>query len=220
MNDKEDQGTENVYVVYNHSTLATSDQAKHLLIRAIRAHGPISMNHLKFLVNIPIDKMDTIIKDIDVKTIYVGNERTPMLLMSEELPQLDHITNISSEMRLLSLYDPDVEPRWTEIVSRYGDKWVYPLMCRTSIVGALEIWEMSGCIEIRSIDIDSLGLLPEVLNAIDTMMRFYDMKGVDIVRIRKILNMDYKSLDSITINTLINHGYQPVNGFYAKGRFD
>ena len=81
------------------------------------------------------------------------------------------------------------------------------------------MWSMSGCIEIRSMDLDSPELLPEALEAIDQTMGYYRMRGVDVVRIREILNTDVDVLDQPLVDVLESSGYHKVNGFYAKGDF-
>jgi ATP-dependent Lhr-like helicase len=78
---------------------------------------------------------------------------------------------------------------------------------------------MSGCIEVRGMDLDSPDLLPDVLSALDRLMGFFGMKGVDIVRIREILGTDASELDDEKVKSLTDSGYRYVNGFYAKGDF-
>ena len=79
---------------------------------------------------------------------------------------------------------------------------------------------MSGCIEIRSMDMDDPEMMPDVLAAIDHMMGFYHQKGIEIVRIREILSVDASDLDDEKVKALETAGYVFVNGFYAKGNFD
>ena len=86
--------------------------------------------------------------------------------------------------------------------------------------GALEVWEMSGCVEIRSMDMDDPSMLSDVLKGIDNFMRFFNMKGTDIVRIREILSKDVADIDRDMEKALKENGYRFVNGFYAKGRFN
>jgi ATP-dependent Lhr-like helicase len=50
-------------------------------------------------------------------------------------------------------------------------------------------------------------------------MGFFNMKGVDIVRIREILTKDVADIDEGMKKALEDRGYVFVNGFYAKGRF-
>ena len=216
--EREDWGTENTYAVYRPGT-PEGDPAKDLVRRAIRAYGPIPTASMRFLVDIPLDEIERYAQEVGASTISVGEGQVPMLVMSDELPALEKVPEQDFPVRVLSLYDPDLGSKWAEISSRYGDRWIYPLVRGDTVVGALELWEMSGCIEIRMMDLDAPELLPDALSAIDSMMGFYGMKGTDIVRIREIMNTDAEKLDDGMVSVLTENGYHFVNGFYAKGRF-
>ena len=216
--EKEDWGTENTYAIYTPGQ-PEGDPRVTLVERAIRAYGPIPVNAMRFLVDIPLDDLEAIARQVGAETIAVGEGQVPMLVMANEIPLLERVPEADHRIRLLSLYDPDLGSKWAEIASRYGDKWIYPLVRGINVVGALEIWEMSGCIEVRSMDMDSPDMLSDVLDAIDSVMGFFRQKGTDIVRIREILNTDAENLDKGMKSVLASHGYEFVNGFYAKGRF-
>lgn len=217
--EREDWGTENTYAVYRPGE-PEGDPATELVRRALRAYGPIPSASMRFLVDIPMDEIESIAAGLGATTISVGEGQVPMLVMADELPALEEVPEQEFPVRVLSLYDPDLGSKWAEISSRYGDRWVYPLVRGNTVVGAMELWEMSGCIEVRAMDLDSPDLLPEALDAVDAMMGFYRMKGTDIVRIREILNVDAADLDRTTVGVLESHGYHLVNGFYACGRFE
>ncbi len=217
--EREDWGTENTYAVYRPGE-PEGDPATELVRRALRAYGPIPSASMRFLVDIPMDEIERIAASLGATTISVGEGQVPMLVMADELPVLEEVPEQEFPVRVLSLYDPDLGSKWAEISSRYGDKWVYPLVRGNTVVGAMELWEMSGCIEVRAMDLDSPDLLPEALDAVDAMMGFFRMKGTDIVRIREILNVDAADLDQTAVGILESHGYHLVNGFYACGRFE
>src|SRR5436309_15006455 len=48
-----------------------------------------------------------------------------------------------------------------------------------------EIWEMSGCIEVREMDLASPDQLDEAIAALTRMMRFYAMRGVGVLRVTR-----------------------------------
>lgn len=217
--EKEDWGTENTYAVFRPG-IPEGDPAKDLIAKAIRAYGPIPAQGLRYIVGAPLDVVESTAADIGAKVIAVGDGQSPMYIMEDEIPALDAVKEEEYPLRLLSLFDPDLGSKWAEIAARYGDRWIFPLVKGTMIVGALEIWEMSGCIEIRSMDMDDPEMFPEVLKTIDHMMGFYNQKGIDIVRIREVLSVDVADLDDAKVKALEDSGYAFVNGFYAKGRFD
>ena len=215
---REDWGTENTYVVYRPGE-PEGNPSEDILKRAIGAFGPIPVNALRFMVDLPLDEIERMALAVGAKTISVGEGHTPMLIMEDEVPALESMEPVEQNVRLLSLYDPDVASKWAEISSRYGDKWIYPFARGSTIVGAVEMWEMSGCIEIRALDLDSPDLLSEALDALDFMMGYFRMKGTDIIRIREILNTDAADFEEDTVALLTSKGYSFINGFYAKGDY-
>ena len=216
--EKEDWGTENNYQVYE-PRITRYDPIPELVEKVVRAYGPIPPMAIRYITGADPQEAIRIATEKGASTILVGDAQTPMLVMSEEIPDITRTMDEDREIRIYSLFDPDLGSKWAEISSRYGDRWIYPLVMDSRVVGALEVWEMSGCIEIRSMDMDDPSMLSDVLKSVDRFMRFFNMKGVEIVRIREILTRDAAELDDNTKRILEDNGYEFVNGFYAKGRF-
>ncbi|MCQ2053370.1 MAG: ATP-dependent helicase, partial [archaeon] len=217
-NEKDDGGIENNYQVYEPS-ITRDDPTPDLVEMAIRAYGPIPPMAIKYIIGTDPQKVVSIAQERGASTILVGEGQTAMLVMNNEISKITEYISDSNEVRICSLFDPDLGSKWAEISSRYGDKWIYPMISNGHVVGAAEIWEMSGCIEIRSMDMNDPVILPEVLKAVDRFMHFFNMKGVDIIRIREILTKDAADLDTETVKILSDNGYKFINGFYAKGKF-
>ena len=214
---REDWGTENTYSRYTPEPL-TEDPVPSLVEQSVKAYGPIPVMALRYLLGIDPDAAVRIATSIGAKTIYVGEGHTPMLVMEDEIPKMAEVV-LPEGITVMSLFDPALSAKWAEISARYGDRWIYPLVRGSAIVGAVEMWEMSGCIEIRSMDLDDPGDLADALDALDRMMGFYKMKGTDIIRIREVKNVDAAELEQPVRDVLEKAGYRFVNGFYAKGRF-
>ncbi len=217
-NEKEDWGTENDYEVY-HPNDVKEDPIPGLFLQAVKAYGPIPPMAFRFILGIGPDDALALAKSMNISTILVGDGQTPMLVMSNEVGKISEPIKEDDSIRIYSLFDPDLASKWAEISSRYGDRWIYPLVRDSHVIGALEIWEMSGCIEIRSMDMDDPSMLPDVLKAVDRLMKFFNMKGTEIVRIREILTKDPENMDEEIISILEENGYVLVNGFFAKGNF-
>ena len=215
-NEREDWGTENTYEVYT-PTPIDYDPIAPLVKQTLRAYGPIPVMAMRYILGLDPEVAKSIAEGMGACTIYVGDGHTPMLVFPDEIPKMRSV-KLSDEIIVMSLFDPVLSPKWAEISARYGDKWIYPLVRGCSIVGALELWEMSGCIEIRGMDLDDPSMLPSALRAIDRMMGFYRMKGVDVVRLREIMKVDPESIDEPTKAILEGNGYHYINGFFAKGR--
>ena len=216
--DREDWGTENNYQVYE-PNITRYDPLPDMIEKAVRAYGPIPPMAIRYLTGADPQTAVRIATERGASTILVGDGQAPMLVMTDEIPKITEPIEEDREIRIYSLFDPDLGSKWAEISSRYGDRWIYPMVMDSRIVGALEVWEMSGCIEIRSMDMDDPAMLNDVLGAVDRFMRFFNMKGTEIVRIREILTKDASELDEDIVKILKDNGYEYVNGFYAKGRF-
>ncbi len=216
--EREDWGTENLYAPF-HPDIPSESPEDWMVKQTITAFGPVPTAAMRYLVSIPEDDIRPAAERVGAVEILVGPGQVPMYIMPDEIPGLNSPEIPEQKMRVLSLYDPDLGSKWAEISSRYGDKWVYPLMKGSRVCGAAEIWEMSGCIEVRSLDLDGPELLGDALGAIDGFMGFFRMKGTDIVRVREILGTDAAELPPETDSVLREHGYVRVNGFYAKGSF-
>lgn len=217
--DREDWGTENTYAPYEPGEPG-EDPALTLTERAIRGYGPVPSGSMRYITGLSAEESEAAAARAGAVTILVGEGQTPMLVMPDELPSLDEVPEQEFPVRVLSPYDPDIGSKWAEIASRYGDKWIYPLVRGDTIVGALEMWEMAGVIDIRGMDMDAPDMLREVLGAVDVIMGFYRQKGMEIVRIREVLGKDAEDLDADVAGVLESCGYHKVNGFYAKGRFN
>jgi ATP-dependent Lhr-like helicase len=217
-NEREDWGTENTYKPY-FPKRPEKDPTEDLVRECIVSYGPIPAQALRFLVGISSEEAEGYAVSAGAEAIFVGGGQNRMYIMPDEIPLIAKVRNRKEKVVIRSLYDPDLGSKWAELSARYGDRWIYPATKGNKVIGALEIWEMSGCIEVRSMDLDSPELLQEVLTATDRLMGFFRMKGVEIVRIREVLGKDAADLDEDKTKCLKENGYRFVNGFYAKGKF-
>lgn len=216
--DRENWVSENIYEAYNPREPYPNPLAR-ISERIVRAFGPIPIQTLRFMLGIAPEDARRLMDEINATEIIVGDTQTPMYVFEEEIPKLEKIHGHESEIRLCTPWDPDISSKWAELSSRYGDRWMYPLIRGSILVGALEMWEMSGCIEIRAFDLNSPDLFPAALKAIDEIMGYYRMKNTDIVRIREVMEKDAAELPEEHSKALEEAGYKFINGFYAKGKF-
>ena len=216
--DREDWGTENHYAVYSPEIPAESPEDR-IVEQAIRAFGPVPVTSVRYIVSVPDGDIDAAAERVGAVRILVGPGQAAMYIMKDELPKLNSPGAAPEETRVLSLFDPDLGSKWAEISARYGDRWIYPVMKGSRVIGAMEIWEMSGAIEVRSVDVDSPDLLADALGAMDRLMGYFKMKGTDIVRVREVLGSDAAELPPEIAEIMRSCGYVFVNGFWAKGRF-
>lgn len=216
--DRENWVSENIYEVFRPED-QREDSLKDLVKNIVGAYGPVPMQAMRFMLGLAPEDVKRLLDEIGVSEIIVGDSQTTMYVFEDEVHNLEEVPEYEPDIRLCTPWDPDISSKWAELSARYGDKWVYPLIRGSELIGALEMWEMSGCIDIRAFDLNHEVLLPDALRAIDDLMGFYNMKGTDIVRIREVMEKDAAELPEETVEILEKSGYVFVNGFYAKGEF-
>src|SRR3989454_5609590 len=108
--------------------------------------------------------MDRLEEDGVVTRILVtGKAESEMYVLATDIPARRKAGGKPGRdpMRVLSLLDPWTQALWAQVASRYGEGWFFPLVKDGDLVGMAEIWEMSGCIEVREMDLASPDLLDE-----------------------------------------------------------
>ena len=214
--DGEDWSRENYYIPYE-APECSGDARRIIVERVLRAFGPMPLYAIKMYTDFPLNEVEVLLQELSAARIIVGDHRTEMAMMPEELEALNSHRPSEEEMVVVSLYDPEVQPMWAEIASRFGEGWIYPILNNGRLVGATEKWEMSGCVELRSLDLDDPGLLPEALRAVDRMMEYYRSVGYDVIRIREVLGKGTEELTDDVHQVLESNGYSRLSGMYAKG---
>jgi len=215
--EREEWSTENVYVAYD-APPAQGDPMGRIVARFLRAHGPVSIYAITSATQFPIAEVQRILSTLDVETITVGESREEMYLFRDELPWLEAASSADGGMRIVSLYDPAVQSMWASIAARFGDRWIYPIIADGRLVGGVEKWNMSGCIEVRELALDDPALLPRALDALDEFMRFYAMMGYELVRVREVMGTAPDKLPEETAKVLAEHGYLLMGDMFVKGR--
>ncbi len=213
----EDWSTENVYIPLR-TRAFEGDAVSTIIERFLRAYGPVPLFAVRAYTGLDIEVLRSALDRLDVETINVGDAQVTMYLLSDELPDLEQGRSASDGVGVYTLQDPLVQPLWAQVASQYGDRWIHPLLESGRLVGAAELWAMSGCMEARSLDLAGI-TLDQALDALDGAMGYYEMQGYDILRLRYVNDVSAEDLDIEAQEALAAHGYHLVNGFWAKGRF-
>ena len=214
--EREEWSSENVYVAYD-APAADGDPLKRVIERHLRAHSPASVYSIAQALRVPANEIERTLGNMDLETISVGPSREEMYLFRDELALLDENRPRDDGMRIVSLNDPGVHSLWASIAARYGDRWVYPIVADGRLVGGLEKWNMSGCIEVRELDLVDPSMLPQALDALDVLMRYHRMMGYELVRLREVLGHQPDALPEEHADTLRQHGYVRMGDMYVKG---
>src|SRR2546428_9528138 len=140
-----------------------------------------------------------------------------MYVLADELSGVRETppTGATDPARILSILDPWTQGLWAQYSARWGEGWFFPIVKDGDLVGMAEIWEMSGCLEIRELDLNTPDLLPETLRAVDRMMEFYRDRGYEIVRLVRAFNKEVPALE--TVKPFLDAGYARLGDFLAKG---
>lgn len=214
--------SKNSYIKADTEPMEESKAKESMVIRFLRGNGPVQLNDIRYYTGFRKGEVESILsKHINtgrVVKIKAGDSQREMYLMEEELNSLEDTKGKELErLRILSRNDPYVRPMWAEIYARYGDDWVYPLVKKGRVVGGIEKWKMSGCIEIRYLDVQDDSLIDETLEAMDELMEFHHLEGYDIIRIKHVNDASPESIDDELLGRFLRFGYRMVQGFLVKG---
>jgi ATP-dependent Lhr-like helicase len=186
--------------------------------RYLRGFGPATVIQVAAYLDTDYDFALSLLRKVGAKSITVGLERTEMFLLPDEMAGLESVPAPEDTLRILSLYDPYLGDKWTELTSRYGEGWFFPLVKAGRIVGMIELWQLAGSVEIRDVQLDDPELLGALIESADRMMPFYGSMGIEILRIRSAFGIDAGQLDDGVKKEFLSRGYAESNGFLVKGR--
>ncbi|MBS3781941.1 MAG: hypothetical protein KGY68_04965, partial [Candidatus Thermoplasmatota archaeon] len=195
---------------------------KKIIERYLKGNGPASFSGIRYYTGFRTDEIESIISELlhkkEIKKLIVGSSQQEMYISEEEVEDIHKAKGGEfDKLRILSKKDPYARPLWADIYRRYGDDWIYPLVKRGEVVGGIEKWEMSGCIEIRHMDLDDESMLPEALNSIDEMMEYHRLDGYDIIRVRNFQNRPVKELEGDVLSLFQENGYVMIQDMLVKG---
>ncbi len=196
----------------------TDSPFERVLRRYLRGFGPATASQAAKYLDIEPEDARALLRKIGTKSVFVGLEKTEMFLMPEELRELEHAHKADDRLHILSLYDPFLSDKWTEVTSRYGEGWIFPLVKNGRIVGMMEKWLMAGSVEIREMQLDEPEMLGQAIDSVDAIMPFYNAQGVEIDRVRRVLGTDIDQLQDDLKAPFISRGYVEANGMLVKGR--
>jgi ATP-dependent helicase Lhr and Lhr-like helicase len=212
----ESWSSENVYMKFDPPAYG-GDAVRDIVERFVRAHGPVPFRAIRQYTRFGKREILDALSSLDLERISVGRENTEMYLMAEEFEALERTVAAPDRVRVCSLYDPIVQPLWAQISSRYGDRWIFPLIQGSRVVGALEKWNMSGLVEVRQLDLEEGSLLPQVVEALEEVIRYHSMAGLDVLRLTEVMGTAVPDLASDVRRVFEERGYMSVGEYLAKG---
>ncbi len=189
-----------------------------VLRRYVRGFGPVTIAQAASYLDIELEEARPLLASIGASSIIVGLEQTEMFLMPEEMEAVEDVPPPPDTLRILSLYDAYLSDKWTEITSRFGEGWIFPLVRHGRIVGMIEKWLLAGSVEVREVILDEQETLGALVDSLDAMMSFYNALGVEILRVTRVFQIDISSLSDDVRAEFLDRGFAESNGMLVKGR--
>ncbi|OGS48407.1 MAG: hypothetical protein A3K68_00475 [Euryarchaeota archaeon RBG_16_68_13] len=212
----------NLYVAYDPPAGEVPEPLEAIVLRFLAAHGPVTSSGIREWARFEWGDVEVLLARLAeagtvAKVLVTGKAEGEMFVLSEDLPGLREADPAASRdpVRVLSLLDPWTQPLWAQVSSRYGDDWIFPLVKDGDLVGMAEIWEMSGCVEVRELDVAAPELLPEAIRALDRMMDYHRARGVDVLRVTRFLGKDVPEVEDLS--PLTRAGFVRFGDFLALG---
>lgn len=214
----------NVYIAYPLRKIVP-DAKRRVILRFLQSSGPSSFTAIRAFTGFSFNDVFTTLNKLEDEKVIrrisvVGETSIDMYILATELDDLvkrPAQEEVRDRLRILSLYDPFVQPMWAELTTKYGEGWIYPLIKNGELVGMVEKWKMSGAVDIREVMLEDDSLLPELLEELDHMMDFYKMMGIEILRIRKVFETPIDELEEGTLEVFRANGYHVLQGMLIKG---
>jgi len=212
----------NLYVAYDPPHAKVADAIETIVRRFLAAYGPVPFSGIREWARFEWDELERLMDRLEqdgvvARILVTGKAESEMYVLAEDLPALRKLAGKpgTDPMRVLSLLDPWTQPLWAQVASRYGEGWFFPLVKDGELVGMAEIWEMSGCIEVRELDLASPELLDEAIAALTRMMTFYAMRGVDVLRVTRFQAKNVPEVEDLS--HWLRAGFIRFSDFLAYG---
>lgn len=212
----------NVYVAFDVRDDLVDGAEDQVILLFLRHSGPAPLSAIREYGRFRWDDLERTMERLEeegtvVRVLVQGKGEGEMFVLADELDALGAAKPEDGQdrTRVLSLLDPWVQPLWAQVAARWGQGWLFPIVRDGGPVGVVEKWEMSGCLEVRSIDLVSPEVLPEALRALDAMMPFYRHRGFEVIRLVGALGKGVAEIEDLS--PFLEAGFAAFDGFLAKG---
>ncbi|MDD4308267.1 MAG: crosslink repair DNA glycosylase YcaQ family protein, partial [Thermoplasmata archaeon] len=203
-----------------------SEAVHSIVMGTLRAQGPISLRSLAYATGFQMRDLKPLVQDeiaagrvSEFSTEGSGKEKS--LILSGEMAALKAQQHEPVQgVRILTVYDPLVQPHRVELRRRFGDSWYYPIFDGPRCVGMMEMWEMSGCLDIREVTLDDPSLLPAFLKALDDFSWYYKQNLMGLIRFKRAFGRDVSELDRGTMQAFKDAGYRRIREWLVKGKVE
>lgn len=212
----------NVYVAYEAAVTPVPDAMEKIVLRFLEANGPTTFSGIREWARFEWAEIEGLIERLEergavARVLVTGRAEAEMYVLTADLPRLRETPAAGARdaMRVLSILDPWAQPLWAQLASRYGEGWYFPLVKDGDLAGMAEVWEMSGCIEVRGLDLLVSELLDDAIAALVRMMDYYRLRSYDVLRVTRFLGKDVSEVEDI--GPWLRAGFVRLSDFLAHG---
>ncbi len=198
---------------------------KAIVERYILGMGPVTFAACRSFTDFPFNEVYAIINElleagIIERILVVGDTSVDMYVHRDDLDRLvatEAKLRLRDRLRVLSLYDPYIQPMWAELTTKYGEGWIFPVVRNGQLCGMVEKWRMSGVVDIREVLLDDPALLEELLDELERGMSFYGQFGLEVLRMRRAFGRAVTELPAQLKNRFVKKTFHLVQDFLVKG---
>jgi ATP-dependent Lhr-like helicase len=210
----------NLYVRYEPPGSAPSDAMQRVIERYVRSWGPATARKLERLLRIERISLDATLSALaaagKVEQFAVSGEPELYFAAPEDMARLGSAAP-DGAVRLLSLLDPYAQHFSRELEARWGEGWYYPVFKGARPCGIVELWEMSGRLEVRNVELEPSVSMQEVLAALDRLSPYYDALHIDTTTVAGAHGKLVEDLGADELAPFYVSGFVKSHTWLAKG---
>ncbi len=213
--------SKNIFISSDIEPLPRERARKELIRRFIKAYGPVPIQGIKGYTGFSEHEIRRYLMELhddgQLVRVHVKGEFDDYYILKEDYDSLISEGQPRDGVRILSLFDPYIAPMWSEIVSKYGERWIFPVIKNGLLEGYAEIWPMSGRVEVREIETTDLN---GFLKALEKVRGYYEGEGIDILTITRAFTREIPELDEKSAEIFRRNGYRRVQDMMVKGNVE
>ncbi|MBI5000505.1 MAG: ATP-dependent helicase [Euryarchaeota archaeon] len=210
----------NVYLPFKPDEEQAAGPFPAIVERYVSAYGPVEARRLERLLRIERIALDGALSALEhagkIAQVRTSDSPEAYYLAAEDVQALGSHPE-DARLRVVSLMDPFALHYIEEVQARYGEGWYFPVFRGAHLVGIVEMWEMSGRVDVRNIDLDRRGDLPELVRCLTQMLPYFEMEHSGTYTISGAFGSNADSLEEAECAALKAHGFRKVQGTWALG---
>ena len=208
----------NIFVYTGIEPMEREKARKELIYRFLRAYGPVPLRGMSGYTGFDRSEILSYLKELEsegkAESVRVHGEADDYYITPEDRERIENEGQPHDGVRILSLFDPYTAPMWSEIASKYGEKWIYPVIKNGLLDGYAEIWPMSGRVEVREIETTDL---EGALKAMEKVRDYYAAEGIDVLTVTRVRTRSVEDITDDERNAFESSGYRRVQDMMVLG---